>query len=114
MLNGKIPQETAAVFPEFDVGYLDQILHYRLESLAPETGRAHNREADGLSDTQNKLLPRCLVTRSGTETDNVFERQRRIPRRSRNARHPVVSCPSSERSWRRTDGHRKRRHNLAR
>src|SRR6185437_3770751 len=95
MLDGKVPQETAAVFPEFDVGYLDQILHHRLESLAPEMGRAHNREADRLSNTRNKLLPRCLVTRSGTETDNIFEGQRRILRRSRTARHPVISCPSS-------------------
>jgi hypothetical protein len=35
MLDGKDPQEAAAVFPEFDIGYLDQILHHRLGSLAP-------------------------------------------------------------------------------
>ena len=26
-LDSKVPQEAAAAFPEFEVGYLDQILH---------------------------------------------------------------------------------------
>src|SRR6266700_258691 len=90
-LDSKIPQEAAAAFPEFEVGYLDQVLHHGPRRLAPQGGGAQNGEADGPSDSGDELLPCFIVTRSGAETDHVFQRQRRIPCRSRSVRHCVLS-----------------------
>src|SRR5271157_1910681 len=90
MLDSKVPQEAAGVFPEFEVGYLDQVLHQGPRRLAPQGGRAHDGEADGLSDPENELLPRLVITRAGAETDDVLQGQRRISCWSRSVRHFVV------------------------
>src|SRR5437667_8908923 len=74
-LDSKIPQEAAAAFPEFEVGYLDQVLHQGPRRLAPQGGGAQNGEADGPSDPGNELLPRLVITRSSAETDDVFQGQ---------------------------------------
>src|SRR6266568_838957 len=95
-LNSKVPQEAAASFPEFEVGYLDQILHQGPRRFAPQRGGAQNGEADGPSHPGNELLPRFIITGSGAETDDVFQGQRRISRGSRSVRHldSVVSGQS--------------------
>jgi hypothetical protein len=66
MLDGKVQQEAAAVFPEFEVGYLDQVFHQGPRRLAPQG--AHNGEADGLSDPGNELLPCLVIARPGAKT----------------------------------------------
>src|SRR5467141_2004735 len=83
ILDSEVAQEAAAVFPEFEVGYLDQVLHQGSRKLAPQTGRVHNGEADGLSHPGNEFLPRLVITRPGAETDDVFQGQGRISHRSR-------------------------------
>jgi len=87
MLDRKVPQEAAAIFPEFEVGYLDQVLHQGSRRLAPQGGRAHDGETDGPSDPGNELLPRLVIARSGTETDDIFQGQRRISCRSGSVQH---------------------------
>src|SRR5437763_1392453 len=72
-LDSKVAQQAAAAFPEFEVGYLDQILHQRARRLAPARGRTHNSEADGPSHPRDELLPCFIVTRSGAEADHVFQ-----------------------------------------
>src|SRR6266704_679029 len=86
-LDSKVPQEAAATFPEFEVGYLNQVLHQGARRLAPQGGGAQNGEADGPSHPGNELFPRLVITGSGAETDDVFSGQRRISRGSRSARH---------------------------
>src|SRR6266478_7132462 len=83
MLDSEVAQETAAVFPEFEASYLDQVIHQRPRRLAPQAGRAHNCEADGPSHPGNEFLPRLVITRPGAETDDVFQGQGRISHRSR-------------------------------
>src|SRR5713226_5120439 len=83
MLDSKVPQEAAAVFPEFEVGYLDQVIHQRPRRLAPQAGRAHNGQADGLSHPGNEFLPCLVIARPSAETDEVFQGQGRISHRSR-------------------------------
>src|SRR5260370_5165711 len=78
MLDSEVAQEAAAVFPEFEVSYLDQVIHHRPRTLATPAGRAHNGEADGLSHPGNEFLPCLVITRPGAETDDVFQRQDRI------------------------------------
>ena len=75
ILDSKIPQEAAAVFPEFEIGRLNQILHQRSRRVPPKGDHAHHGKADGLSHPRNELLP-GLVISAGAETDNVFQRQR--------------------------------------
>src|SRR5713226_6267993 len=89
MLDSEGAQEAAAVFPEFDVRYLDEILHHGTRRLAPQRGRPHNGQADGLSDPGNELVPCVVIARASAETDEVFQRQSRISHRFRAARHPV-------------------------
>src|SRR6266436_714545 len=83
ILDSEVAQEAAAVFPEFEVGYLDQVFHQESRRLAPQRGCAHNGEADGLSHPGNEFLPRLVITRPGAETDDVFQGQGRISHRSR-------------------------------
>src|SRR6266436_2054302 len=90
MLESKVPQEAAVVFPEFQVGYLDQVLHQGPRRLAPQGGRAHDGETDGPSDPGYELLPRLVITRSSAETDDVFQGQRRISGRARRIRYHVI------------------------
>ena len=73
MLHSKVAQEAAAVFPEFDVGDLDEILHHGARRLAPQRRRPHYGQADGLSDPGNELLPRVVIARAGAETNEVFQ-----------------------------------------
>ena len=73
MLDSEVAQKAAAVFPEFEVGYLDQVFHQGSRKLAPQAGRAHNGEADGPSHPGDKFLPRLVITRPGAETDDVFQ-----------------------------------------
>ncbi len=73
MLDSEVAQETAAVFPEFEASYLDQVIHQRPRRLAPQAGRAHNGEADGLSHPGNEFLPCLVITRPGAETDDVLQ-----------------------------------------
>src|SRR5438876_1469995 len=86
-VDSKVPQQTAAPFPEFEIGYLDQVLYQRPRRLAPERGRAHNGEADRPSHPGDELLPCLVITGPGAEADHVCQGQRRISRRSRAARH---------------------------
>src|SRR6266404_9286501 len=86
-LDSKVSQEAAATFPKFEISYLDQILEQDPRRLPPERGRAHNSEADRLSDTGNELLPCLVITRPGTQADDVFQRQRRITRHFRKVGH---------------------------
>src|SRR5262249_50657242 len=79
MLDSKVPQKAAAVFPEFEVGHLGQVLYQRPGRLAPQGGCAHNGKADGLSDPGNELLPGVVITRARAKTDDVLQGQRRIP-----------------------------------
>src|SRR5713101_67112 len=85
MLDSKGAQEAAAIFPEFEVRYLDEILHHGTRRLFPPRGHPHNGEADGPSHPGNEFLPCLVITRPGAETDEVFQGQRRIPHRSRAA-----------------------------
>src|SRR6266699_2091865 len=89
-LDSKVPQQAAAACPEFDVGYLDQILHQSPRRLPPPGGRAQNGKADGPSHPGDELLPSLVITRSGAEADHIFQRQRRISCRSRSVRHFVL------------------------
>ena len=73
MLDRKVTQEAAAVFPEFEVGCLDQVLHEGSRLLAPQGCRAHNGEADRPSHPGNELFPCLVITRPGAETDDVFQ-----------------------------------------
>jgi hypothetical protein len=73
MLDSEVAQEAATVFPEFEVGYLDQVFHQGSRRLAPPVGRARNGEADGLSHPANEFLPCLVITRPGAETDDVFQ-----------------------------------------
>src|SRR5260370_4852265 len=86
MLDSEVAQEAAAVFPEFGVRYLVQVIHDRPSTLATPAGRAHNGEADGLSSPGNEFLPCLVITRPGAETDDVFQRQGRISHLFRAAR----------------------------
>ena len=92
-LDSEVSQEPTAALPEFEVGDLDQVLHKRPRRLAPQGRRAHYGEADGLSDPGNEFLPSRIISRSGAETDDVFQGQGRIARRSWGVRHPVMNVP---------------------
>src|SRR5258708_35370492 len=84
MLDSKVQQEAAAVFPEFEVGYFDQVFHQRSRKLVPQAGRAHNGEADGPSHPGNEFLPCLVITRPGAAaTAAVFQSQGQIPPRSK-------------------------------
>src|SRR6266851_9240621 len=83
MLDSEVAQEAAAIFPKFEVTYLDQVIHQRPRSLAPQAGRAHNGQADGLSHPGNEFLPCLVIARPSAETDEVFQGQGRISHRSR-------------------------------
>src|SRR5437773_736614 len=96
MLDSKVAQKAAAVFPEFEVGYLDQVLHQGQRRLAPHGSCAHYGEADGSSYPKNELLPCLVITRFGAETDDVFEGQRRISRRSGGGRHAVLALSPAD------------------
>src|SRR5262245_35212068 len=76
MLDGKVPQKAAAVFPEFEVGYLGQVLYQRSGRLAPQGGRSHHGKTDRPSDPGNELLPGVIIPRSCAKTDDVLQGQR--------------------------------------
>src|SRR6185369_9528858 len=97
-LDGKVAQKASASFPEFYVGYLYQVLHQGSRRLSPHGSRTHNYEAEGPSNSGNKLLPRLVVTRSGAQTDHVFQGQRRISRRFAGVRRHVMFRSCRERS----------------
>jgi hypothetical protein len=98
MQYGKVPQQAAAVFPKLEVGGLHEVLHQRPRGLTPQRSRSHNGEADGLSHSQNELLPGHVITRPGTKTYDVFQRKRRVPRRSGDTRHIVEDFSGSSES----------------
>src|SRR5215471_595759 len=76
VLESKVPEKAAAVFPQFEVSCLDQILYQRCGRLAPEGRCAHDGKSDWPSDPENKLLPCCVIARACAQTHNVFQRQR--------------------------------------
>ena len=73
MLDSKVTQVAAAVFAEFEVGDLDEILQQGTRMLAPLRGRPYNGQADGLSDPGNELLPCIVIARAGAETNDFFQ-----------------------------------------
>ena len=73
MLDSEVAQAAAAVFAEFEVRYLDQVIYQRPRTLTPQAGRAHNGKADGPSHPANEFLPCLFITRPGAEADEVFQ-----------------------------------------
>src|SRR5262249_32935385 len=55
VLESKVPEKAAAVFPQFEVSCLDQILYQRCGRLAPEGRCAHDGKSDWPSDPENNL-----------------------------------------------------------
>ena len=80
MLDSKVAQMAAAVFQEFGVRFLDEILHQGTRTLVPQRGRPHNGQADGPSDPGVELLPCVVIARVGPETNELLQRQSRILR----------------------------------
>jgi len=73
VLDSKVTQVAAAVFAEFKVRDLDEILQQGTRMLAPQRGRPYNGQADGFSHPGNELLPCVVIARAGAETNDFFQ-----------------------------------------
>src|SRR5450631_4518496 len=78
MLDHKFKQQSALIGAEFEVGLLNQVVHYLLRSVAPLICNANDRKTNRSVKTGDELIPSFAVICLGAGADQLFTGHRRM------------------------------------